>query len=90
MELSERCIQILENEGFSTVYEESLAPGEVFEVAPSLHLITIFVTEGTLLTAGNHETKSLVPGERFDLPPQKAYAFTAGRVGAQCVVGDFS
>jgi quercetin dioxygenase-like cupin family protein len=88
MELSERCIQTLENEGFTSVYEESLVSGETFAVLESENKVSIFVTEGSLAVEVSGETKPLLPGDRFDFPPQLPHEVVAGQAGCQIVVGE--
>lgn len=88
MELSELCIKTLENEGFSTVYEESRAPGSAFELVNEAASMSIFVSEGTLLVSLDNETKELLPGDRSDVPPGVSQPCIAGPTGCQYVVGE--
>ncbi|MBY0309678.1 hypothetical protein K2Q16_00840 [Patescibacteria group bacterium] len=90
MELSERCIQTLENEGFSSVYEESRSPAEQFILPLSEKPITVMVTEGSLLIQEGNETKELLPGDRHDGVSPVPYPATAGPAGCQYVVGEMS
>ena len=88
MELSERCIQTLEKEGFPYVYEWQDKPGELYSEHLHQGKVTIFITEGSLeLTIDNH-VHLLRPGDRFDIPPQTLHSATAGPHGCQYVVGE--
>ena len=48
MELSEKCIQTLEKEGFSYVYEGSCLPGATYSEFVCQEKVTLFVTEGSI------------------------------------------
>lgn len=88
MELSERCIQTLENEGFASVYEWSDGPGVGYAEHQHEAKVTIFVTEGSLLLTVHGETKELLPGDRFDIPPITSHSALAGPAGCQYVIGE--
>lgn len=88
MELSERCIKTLENEGFTTVYEGQQIAGFVFELINMAGIMAIYVTEGSLLLPSNNETKQFLPGDRFDIPPSVSQLVTAGPAGCQYVIGE--
>jgi len=88
MELSERCIQTLEKEGFLYVYECQDKPGELHPEHFYQGKVTIFITEGSLeLTIAKH-IHLLRPGDRFNIPPQTMHSATAGPHGCQYVVGE--
>lgn len=88
MELSERCIKTLENEGFTSVYEWADKPGVVYAEHQHKDRVTIFVTEGSLTLEINGETKQLLPGDRYNVPPQVPHSAVVGPVGCQYVVGE--
>lgn len=88
MELSERCIQLLEKEGFSAVYEEQQSAGLVFELLNGAGLLSVIVTEGSLMVSLNDKTKELLPGDRFDVPLHSPQSVTAGPAGCQYVIGE--
>ncbi len=88
MELSERCIQTLEKEGFPHVYEWQDKPGTVYPLHQHQDKVTIFITEGSLELTLNGATHSLRAGDRFDIPPQTEHSAVVGPSGCQYVVGE--
>ena len=62
MELSERCIQILEKEGFPHVYEWQDEAGTVYPEHGHQDKVTIFITEGSIdfTITGATQTLSLI------------------------------
>lgn len=88
MELSERCIQTLEKEGFTSVYEWTDAPGIVYTEHIHQGPVTIFVTEGDVVLKIGNETKGLRAGDRLDVPVQTPHSAVVGPHGCQYVVGE--
>ncbi|MCB9811186.1 MAG: cupin domain-containing protein [Candidatus Nomurabacteria bacterium] len=88
MELSERCIQTLEKEGFITIYEESEASGATHETHTHSYNVALFVTEGMLEVTINGETKELKAGDRANIPANAPHSTTAGPNGCQFVMGE--
>ena len=88
MELSERCIQTLEKEGFPFVYETQDAPGAIYEEHKHDGRVTLFVTEGSFSVTLLGVTKDLLPGERVDIPKDTPYSALVGPEGCQLVVGE--
>lgn len=88
MELSERCIQTLEKEGFPYVYELKDKPGAVYPVRRHEDKVSIFVTEGSLELEIANNKHRLQAGNRFDIPPLVPYSGIAGPLGCQYVVGE--
>ncbi len=88
MELSERCIQTLEKEGFPFVYETQDAPGAIYEDHKHEGKVTLFITEGSFEVNLSGETKSLVAGDRVDIPKDIPYSAIVGPQGCQLVVGE--
>jgi len=88
MELSERCIQTLEKEGWSSVYEWSEAPGTEYpEHSHQVHT-AIIITEGSMSISMNGETKELQVGDRIEIPPHSVHSVVVGSAGCQFVVGE--
>ena len=88
MELSERCIQKLEQEGWLHVYEWSDAPGTEYAEHSHQDKMAIFITEGSLSLTLDGETKELTVGDRLDIPPHTPHSATVGPDGCQFVVGE--
>jgi hypothetical protein len=88
MELSERCIQTLEKEGFLHVYERQDKPGKVYLPHQHQDKVTIIVTEGSLELSIKGEMYSLRAGGRIDILPGTEHSATAGLSGCQYVVGE--
>ena len=88
MELSERCIQTLEKEGFPFVYETQDAPGAIYEEHKHEGKVTLFITEGSFEITLSGETKNLVAGDRIDIPKDTPYSAVVGAQGCQLVVGE--
>ena len=88
MELSERCIQVLEKEGFLYVYEWKDEAGTIYPVHNHQDKVTIFVTEGTVEIVINGQSQSLKAGDRLDIPPQVPHSGVVGMQGCQYVVGE--
>jgi len=88
MELSERCIQTLEKEGFTYVYETQDAPGAIYEEHTHKDKVTVFVTEGTFEITISDQVTNLVAGERSNIPPNVPYSAVVGPGGCQLVIGE--
>lgn len=88
MELSERCIQALEKEGFPYVYEWSDKSGAVYPEHTHQDKVTMFVTEGSIELTINGQSHSLKAGDRFNIPPQTPHSAIVGPNGCQYVVGE--
>ena len=88
MELSERCIQTLEKEGFVSVYETQDAPGAIYEEHKHEGKVPLFVTEGLFEITLLGQNKHLVAGERVDIPKDTPYSAVVGPNGCQLVVGE--
>lgn len=88
MELSERCIQTLEKEGFPSVYEIQDAPDAIYEEHTHKGKVTLFVTEGVFEITFLGQTKRLVAGDRVDIPKDTPYSALVGPTGCQLVVGE--
>jgi glyoxylate utilization-related uncharacterized protein len=88
MELSERCIQILEKEGFSSVYEESYSAGSLCSERRYENRVSIFVSEGLFTLSILGQTHSLQAGDRFNIPANTPHSAVVGPQGCQLVVGE--
>lgn len=88
MELSEKCIQTLEKEGFTYVYETQDAPEAIYEQHQHQDKVTIFITEGVFDITVGSQTKSLSAGDRFNIPPATPYSAVVGPFVCQMVIGE--
>jgi len=88
MELSERCIQTLEKEGFTTIYEDSESPNTTYETHTHEYKVAVFVTEGSLEITVNDVVKILQAGGRADIPANAPHSTIAGPEGCQLVMGE--
>lgn len=82
MELSERCIKILEDEGFPFVYEWQDAPGKIYEAHAHKGKVTIFITDGSVTFDFSGEKKELLAPMRFDVPVGAIHSAVVGLKGA--------
>lgn len=88
MELSERFIQKLEAEGFSSVYEWQDNPNEVYETHEHKGRVALFVTDGSITFDFLGEKKEVKAGERFDVPVGVPHSAIVGPQGAIMIVGE--
>jgi hypothetical protein len=88
MELSERCIQTLEKEGFTNVYETQDAPLAIYEEHQHQGKVTVFVAEGSFEIKVGAQSKNLMAGDRFNIPPATPYSAVVGPYGCQLVIGE--
>lgn len=88
MELSERCIQTLEKEGFTYVYETQDAPGAIYEEHIHKDKVTVFIAEGSFEITVSGQVKNLVAGDRYNIPPGVPYSALVGPYGCQLVIGE--
>lgn len=90
MELSERCIQTLEKEGFSTIYEDSESSSATHKTYTHRYKVALFVTEGSLQVTINGVVKTLNAGDRINIPANTPHSTIAGSNGCQLVIGEMS
>ncbi len=90
MELSERCIQTLEKEGFLHVFEEQEASGAIYPEHSHKEKVVIFITEGSMEITVLGSVKLLTAGDRFNIPPNTPYSMVVGPNGCQFVVGEMN
>lgn len=88
MELSERYIKILEDEGFPSVYEWQDAPGTIYNEHAHQGKVTLFVTDGSVMFDFEGVQKEVVAGKRFDVPVGKKHSAIVGKQGATFIIGE--
>ena len=88
MELSERCIAQLEQEGFVHIYEWQEESGSLFNDRVHTMPTALYITEGSVDITLQGITKTLSTGERLDIPPGIPYSTVAGPNGCQYVAGE--
>jgi quercetin dioxygenase-like cupin family protein len=90
MELSERFIKKLEEEGFDPVYEWQDAPNAVHQEHSHQETHAIIVTDGSITIETNGQKKELTPGQRIDIPAEQKHTAGAGSEGAIYIIGEKS
>lgn len=89
MEFSERCIQTLENEGFSSVSEQSCGADTLPQSFPAAAAaLAMIVTDGSLTVAHGSTSRILKVGDRLDIPAHIPYSITSGASGYQLIFGE--
>lgn len=88
MELSERCIQMLEREGFPYISERSDAPHTRYEINSQNARAVVFVTEGKLSIEQAGSTTYVQAGDRIAILPHISYRLTIGDTGCQILIGE--
>ena len=88
MELSERCMKILEDEEFASVYEWSDPARTEYPEHAHEGKVTLFVTDGSITIDFEGTEKVLKAGDRFDVPIGKLHTATVGDRGWKVVVGE--
>ena len=88
MELSERCIQTLEKEGFIHIFEEQDAPEAIYPEHSHKEKVVIFITEGSIEVTLLDSVKVLTAGDRFNFPTNTPYSMIVGQNGCQFVIGE--
>lgn len=88
MELSERYIKILEDEGFPSVYEWQDAPGTVYKPHAHKGKVSLCLTDGSVTFDFEREKKELVAPTRFDVPVGKVHSAVVGPRGWIVIVGE--
>lgn len=78
MELSERIIQTLENEGFARVFEDSDEPGTSYPAHAHQGKVTLWITDGEVDFTIDGEQKTYKAGDRIDIPPGVQHSCTVG------------
>jgi quercetin dioxygenase-like cupin family protein len=88
MELSERFIQKLEEEGFDHVYEWQDAPHAVHIEHSHPGRTAVIVTDGSITFTLKGEEKLLMPSQRLDIPAGALHSAKVGSVGVIYIVGE--
>jgi len=88
MELSERYIQQLENEGFPFVYDWMDPAGAVYEEHEHKDKVTLIITDGSIDMTVDGTSFTLSAHDRYDVPPQTKHSAVVGPRGCGFVVGE--
>ncbi len=88
MELSERYIQKLEDEGFTSVYEHQDPAGTVYEEHSHQGKVSIFVTDGSITFTVAGEKKEIVATKRLDIPANTPHSAVVGPAGWIGIIGE--
>ncbi len=88
MELSERFIQQLEKEGFSTVSEWQDEAGVVYPEHSHEEKIAFYVTDGSVTVEMRGVEKIINVGERIDVPPNVPHSVVVGNEGCIVIIGE--
>jgi len=88
MELSERYIQTLEKEGFTTVYEHQDPAGTTYSEHSHPGKIAILVTDGSITYDVAGEKKEVVAGGRLNIPATVPYSAAVGSSGWIGIIGE--
>ena len=88
MELSERYIQIFENEGFPSVFEWSDKPGTVYPEHAHAGKVSLFITDGSITFDFSGEKKELIAPVRFDVPVGVTHSAVVGPHGWIVIVAE--
>jgi mannose-6-phosphate isomerase-like protein (cupin superfamily) len=88
MELSERFINKLEDEGFVSVFEWQDAPRTVHPIKQHKDKVSLCVADGSMVIDCNSVKTELKAGQRFNIPPAVPYSITVGETGVIYIVGE--
>ena len=88
MQLSERYIQTLEKEGFTTAYEQQDPAGTVYPKHSHPGKVSIQVTDGSITYDLNGEKKEIVAGGRLNIPANAPYSAVVGPTGWIGIIGE--
>jgi quercetin dioxygenase-like cupin family protein len=88
MELSERCMKTLENEGFASVFEWTDPARTEYPEHAHEGKVSLFVTDGSITFDFEGTLKVLKAGDRFDVPTGKLHSAIVGDRGWVVVVGE--
>ncbi len=88
MELSERFIQKLEKEGFTSVYEWTDPARTEYPEHAHEGKVSLCITDGSITIDFEGIVKELKAGDRFDVPIGKLHTATVGPRGWIVIVGE--
>lgn len=90
MELSERCIAILEAEGFNSIDEQYYAAYAILPIVTNPSKTALCVTEGTIVVTIRDSARPLAIGERITIPANTPYSVLVGPALCQLIVGEIT
>lgn len=90
MELSERTIQILEAEGYTTIDEQQYAPDTTLPAVISPGRTTIVVTDGEITVSYLDIVRTLTTLNRITIPARVPYSISTGSAGCRLVVAEMN
>lgn len=90
MELSERCIAILEVEGFDSIDEQHYPAHAIRPIVTNPSKTAVYVTEGTIVVTLRDSTWPLAIGERITIPANTPFSILVGSALCQLVVGEIT
>ncbi len=88
MELSERYMQKFEEEGFTSVYEWQDEPGTVYPTRTHKGKVSLFVTDGSIEFDFSGKKKTVVAGQRLDIPVDSPHSAVVGPDGWIVIIGE--
>lgn len=88
MEMSERWIKTLEDEGFLSVYEWSDPAGTSYPKHAHKGKVSLFVTDGSVEFDFSGDKRLIKAGERFDVPIGVEHSALVGPNGWTVIVGE--
>ncbi|MCA9359055.1 hypothetical protein KC926_02520 [Candidatus Kaiserbacteria bacterium] len=88
MELSERYIQTLEKEGFTTVSEWQHGPNEVLVERRHADKVSYLVTDGSIEFLIDGQSNDVLPGQRVNIPSNTPYSAKVGAGGVIYIMGE--
>jgi quercetin dioxygenase-like cupin family protein len=88
MELSERCMKTLEDEGFNSVFEWTDPARTEYPEHEHKGKVALYVTDGSITFDFEGTIKVLKPGDRLDVPVGALHTATVGDRGWTVVVGE--
>ena len=88
MELSEQNLKILEDEGYTHVYEWFDEPGVHYDPHSHREDHSIIITEGSMNVTIGNETNSYISGDRLNIPAGTSHEINIGPEGCKYVIGE--
>jgi len=88
MELSERCMQTLEKEGFESVFEWTDPARTEYPEHAHKGKVSLYITDGSVTFDFEGTIKVLKVGDRLDVPIGALHTATVGDRGWSVVVGE--
>lgn len=88
MELSERYIQTLEKEGFTSISEWQHEPGEILAERSHGDKASYLITDGSMKFVIDGLAKQISAGQRLNVPSSTPYSAEAGAEGVIYIMGE--